>query len=220
MEIQMKLKGRYSTHGAPEGEFQPGSNKRVLNNLLGVKRKKEMDIAETEAYNDVVKNILDSFDASHRFTENDICKIHKNWLGKIYSWAGEYRGVNMSKGGFQFANAQLIPKLMHQFEKDVLKKYTPCQYENIDDIAEAIAVVHTEYVLIHPFREGNGRLGRLIAVLMGLQANLPILNFEAIKGRKKQEYFRAVRAGVDRNYEPMTKIFQSIIKRSIKLYRV
>jgi cell filamentation protein len=66
----------------------------------------------------------------------------------------------------------------------------------------------------------HNKIGRLLAVLMELQANLPILNFEAIKGRKKQEYFRAVRAGVDRNYEPLTKIFQSIIKRSVKLYRV
>ena len=50
----------------------------------------------------------------------------------------------------------------------------------MDEIAEAIATVHTEYILIHPFREGNGRLGRLIAVLMGLQAGLPVLDFGAI----------------------------------------
>jgi cell filamentation protein len=218
--MQMGLKGRYSADGSDEGEFQPGSNKRVLKNSLGIKRKKEMDVAETAAYNAALLKILDSFEPSQKFTVNDICKIHKIWLGKIYSWAGEYRSVNLSKGGFQFANSQLISKLMHEFEKDVLKKYTPCKYANVDDIAEAIAVVHTEYILIHPFREGNGRLGRLIAVLMGLQANLPILNFEEIKGKKKQEYFRAVRAGIDRNYAPMIKIFQSIIKRSIKLYRV
>jgi fido (protein-threonine AMPylation protein) len=32
----------------------------------------------------------------------------------------------------------------------------------------ALAVVHAEFILIHPFREGNGRCGRLLAILMGL----------------------------------------------------
>jgi cell filamentation protein len=126
----------------------------------------------------------------------------------------------MSKNGFQFASAHLIPKLMQDFEKKILKQYTPCNFSNLEEVAEALAVVHTEFILIHPFREGNGRLGRLIAVLMGLQSDLPVLDFGAIKGRKKQEYFSAVQLGLNRNYESMTKIFQSIIKRSIKLYRV
>ena len=80
--------------------------------------------------------------------------------------------------------------------------------------------MHTEFILIHPFREGNGRLGRLISVLMGLQANLPILNFESIKGKKKQEYIHAVQAGLDRDYEPMQRVFKSIIEKTLKLYRV
>ena len=39
------------------------------------------------------------------------------------------------------------------------------------------AAVHAEPILIHPFREGNGRCARLLATLMGLQAGLPALDF-------------------------------------------
>ena len=70
-------------------------------------------------------------------------------------------------------------------------------------------------MLIHPFREGNGRVGRLLAVLMGLQAGLPPLDFGNIKGRKRQEYFAAVRAGMDRDYEPMEKVFSDVIGRTL-----
>src|SRR5437016_5859524 len=119
-----KLKGRYSTYGTVEGEFEPRSNNRVLKNLLGVKSKHEMDVVESAAYDEITSHALDSFAKDHQFTAQDICKLHQRWFGKVYSWAGEYRSVNMSKGDFQFASAHLIPKLMHEFEKDVLRKYT------------------------------------------------------------------------------------------------
>lgn len=216
--MSSKLNGRYSTRGVVEGEFELGSHNRVLKNLLGIKRKREMEIAESAAYDNVTIKTMDLFGKSHHFTANNICKMHKAWLGGIYSWAGEYRGVNMSKGNFQFASAYLIPKLMKEFEHDILKKYTPCSFSSLEEIAAAIAIVHTEFILIHPFREGNGRLGRLISVLMGLQADLPILNFESIKGKKKEEYILAVQAGLDRDYKPMKRVFELIIGRTLKLY--
>jgi cell filamentation protein len=75
-----------------------------------------------------------------------------------------------------------------------------------------------EFILIHPFREGNGRMGRLLASLMALQAGLPLLNFINIKGKLRAEYFAAVRAGVDSNYEPMKKIFRIVIEKTLRAY--
>ena len=54
-------------------------------------------------------------------------------------------------------------------------------------------MVHVELVLIHPFREGNGRLARLLAMLMGLQAGLPMLVFDEMEGVLREKYFAAVR---------------------------
>ena len=84
--------------------------------------------------------------------------------------------------------------------------------------ARALAEAHVELVLIHPFREGNGRVARILAVLMGLQAGLPALYFDKLSGRKRQEYFAAVRAGLDRNYEPMTKLFIAVIERTLQIH--
>ena len=95
--------------------------------------------------------------------------MHRLWLGRVYPWAGAYRTVNMAKGDFVFAAASQIPRLMQQFENGALRKFTPCRFASIDDQALALAVVHAELVLIHPFREGNGRLARLLATLMALQ---------------------------------------------------
>ncbi|WP_059757507.1 Fic family protein [Thiobacillus denitrificans] len=69
-------------------------------------------------------------------------------------------------------------------------------------------------VLIHPFREGNGRVSRLLSTLMALQAGLPLLNFGVIKGKQREAYFAAVQAGMDRNYEPMREIFRRVVQAS------
>jgi cell filamentation protein len=74
-------------------------------------------------------------------------------------------------------------------------------------------------MLIHPFRDGNGRVGRMLAILMALQARLPPLNFGNIRGRGRQEYFAAVRAGLERNYEPMERIFSAVIRRTLDISR-
>ena len=81
--------------------------------------------------------------------------MHKIWLGDIYDWAGEYRQVNVSKGDFNFAASLHIPQLMAEFEKGPLRKHTPCNFKSMERVFQALAEVHVELVLIHPFREGT-----------------------------------------------------------------
>jgi hypothetical protein len=76
--------------------------------------------------------------------------MHRLWLGEIYVWAGQYRQVNVSKGGFMFAAAAQVPTLMNQFERGPLSEYTPCRFGERDERAAALAVVHAELILIHP----------------------------------------------------------------------
>lgn len=62
-------------------------------------------------------------------------------------------------------------------------------------------------------------MARLLAVLMGLQAGLPALFFDRLTGQYRQQYFAAVRAGLDRNYEPMAAIFNAVVQRTSEIHR-
>jgi len=104
---------------------------------------------------------------------------------------------------------------MEEFETKVLARFTPCNLNDRTAIARALAVTHVELVLIHPFREGNGRAARVLSILMALQAGLPPLNFSSIAEEKKEEYFAAVQAGLEKNYTPMERLFTEIIERSL-----
>jgi len=207
---------RYDTSNLIEDQYVPGSNGKVLRNLLCITSKEEMEHVEDERFERLMNEAATRFDSDHCFTAQDILWLHKTWLEGVFSWAGTYRTVNIGKGGFMFAAAAYIPELMRQFENDQLARLTPCRSGHTEDVAAALAEVHVELILIHPFREGNGRIARLLSVLMALQAGLPPLDFSELQGAKREEYFAAVQAGMDRDYQPMKRIFGGIIERTLK----
>ena len=210
----MKNDGRYDVSTLAQVQFEPGSSEQVLRNQLGIKSPQEMDEIETRALRRVMVGLVNKFDATHRFTSTDICEIHRLWLGEIYEWAGEFRRVNVSKGEFPFAAAARIPGLVAKYDSEVLAQYTPCNLRDRAAVVRALAVTHVELVLIHPFLDGNGRVARVISILMALQAGLPLLDFSSIAGQKKEEYFAAIQAGLGYNYGPMELQFCEIIERS------
>ncbi|WP_029913463.1 Fic/DOC family protein [Pelobacter seleniigenes] len=210
----MTSSGRYDTSGYPEDQYEPGSDGKVLKNRLRITSREEMEIAETEYLWKAQEHLLDVVEEDQQFTAHDIFEMHRTWLGVVYEWAGKERRVNVSKDGFTFAMAHTITGLMLEFERKQLSRYTPCRFDSYDKIAQALAEVHVELMLIHPFREGNGRLGRLLATIMALQAGLPLLDFSEMACEKKDEYFLAVRVGLEMNYAPMKQLFLDVIESS------
>jgi cell filamentation protein len=207
------VNGKYESAG-PEVEFQPGSRGRVLRNLLGIRHVRDMHVAESQALELAQVDAADQYGPNHRFTADDIRALHRLWLGPIYTWAGEYRSVNIGKGGFQFAHAPLIPRLMAELERGALYRHTPCHGANDADVACALAEVHAELILVHPFRDGNGRLARILALLMALQAGLPPLDFSPMTGGGKRVYIAGIHAAMNHNYAPLTTTMARVIDRS------
>src|ERR1035437_5846612 len=84
---------RYDSDPGIEGEYEPRSGKRVLKNLLGIKTKAEMDRAEDKALEAMQQAYYENglVTAETQFTARLIQEMHKDWLGCIYEWAGEYR---------------------------------------------------------------------------------------------------------------------------------
>jgi cell filamentation protein len=84
------------------------------------------------------------------------------------------------------------------------------------ELVEALAIIHIETILIHPFRDGNGRLSRLVSNIMALQADYPMLDFSYMDN-KREAYFSAIhiQAGLD-DSEPLQKIFRQVLLDSLK----
>lgn len=92
---------RYQEPVGAEYELELGSRGRVLGNLLGVRSKTEMDYIELESLIEAQHSfyLKDGLE-NETVTASFIREMHRVWLKEIYSWAGEYRSMELSKDGF------------------------------------------------------------------------------------------------------------------------
>ena len=167
-----------------------------LPNRLGLTRPGEIAEAEFEGFLLAEIMLTETLTTATRFDCQYIRNIHKLALKELYTFAGRYRTVNMSKGGFLFPSALFIPQSMQFFEDEILKK-----------LPEDVAIVHGELLFIHPFREGNGRTARILANLMVRKQGYEGLRFDKIHFR---DYVVAVQRVSEKNYLPMQRIIETI----------
>lgn len=78
---------RYDVNGSEASE-EPEADAGVLENLLSITSKTDIDDAETELLDVLYQDTFDNF--PEQLTFNRIKSWHRRWLGNLYSWAGEY----------------------------------------------------------------------------------------------------------------------------------
>lgn len=204
---------RYDVTQHPEGQYQAGSNSMVLRNRLGITDPVRMEEVEFDLLVRLQEQLLEEIETTQMITADALCDWHRRWLGEVYEWAGNYRSVNMAKGDFLFAASHLVPTLMQSYEREWLRRFTPCAGMTEAPLCEALAICHVEFILIHPFREGNGRLARVLATVMALQAGQPLLNFGLLE-EDKERYIEAIQLGHAGDFLPMQRIFSEILTGS------
>lgn len=152
-----------------EGQYGKDSSEQVLANKLGIATSDEMDEAELVLLEQLYQSVFEEQFPEGQLSVAMLKSWHHCWLGNIYEWAGQDRAVNISKGGFMFAPSAQLPKLLNEFNNKYLAQYTPCGCMDEEQLITAIAITYVELILIHPFREGNGRLSRLLADVIAVQ---------------------------------------------------
>jgi cell filamentation protein len=192
------------------GKYRISPNEsELLPNLLNLTMKEDVEKAEFEGFLYAELFLTERLTSKTKFNVKYIKQIHTLSLQELYSFAGKYRTVNMSKNGFLFPTAQFIPQNMAEFEKKILNEM-PNKYDDKVKLIEDIAKVHAELLFMHPFREGNGRTARILANLMARKQGYSGLHFERITENKFMEYVYAVQTVADKNYEPMKSIIQLV----------
>jgi len=200
---------RYDASGR-ESEWQPGSGAQVLRNAQDIVDPAEMDELESVLLEKLYERILGNEFPDRQLAVADIKSWHRQWLGNVYEWAGQERSVNLAKGSFPFAAAAQLPQLLDEFQKTCLARFTPSHDLSGDELVTALSVTHVELVLIHPFREGNGRIARLLSDVMAVQAGHDILDYSRWD-ESREQYYAAIQHGLAENYDPMEALFKAVI---------
>lgn len=134
--------------------FYPNTD--VLKNKFNIMDHDELKEREAEASFERLVELYENpitggFDANH------LKAIHRYIFQDVYDWAGEYRIVNMQKAT-GFTNCKDID--MYLKAELALMNEEFSAVENEYALASFLATYYAQLLIIHPFREGNGRSSR------------------------------------------------------------
>lgn len=143
-----------------------------------------------------VLNAIDTYKNLNRFkyhSEKDFLKAHKSIMNGLVKDAGKYRaqGVGIVKGDSIRHIAppyRNVPYLMKEL------------FSYLNDDAELLliksCVFHYEMEFIHPFMDGNGRMGRLwqTVILMSGYPVFEFLPFETLIAKNQSSYYKSLSA--------------------------
>ncbi len=138
----------------------------------------QIEVKNHQAALQYLFNYLSS--VKNEINEDLVLKLHGILMNGIRDDAGFYRrhGVRIVGSNVPTANYVKVPILMAELEKAM----SAIKNGHIRQIAE----IHSNFEKIHPFGDGNGRIGRLIISAMLIRENMPPA---IIRQEKKQLYY-------------------------------
>ena len=119
-------------------------------------------------------------------------EIHKNIFEKVYAWAGIPRTVEISKGGTGFCRSMFIESAAQDMFVKLGKKGFLKGLDCEAFCAEA-ARFFCDLNMLHPFREGNGRMQRELIFHLARNAGYVL----DLSMADKDRYLRASVSGIE-----------------------
>jgi len=152
-------------------------------------------------------------------TPDLILVIHKEAFGWIFpSWAGKYRKIRVEFSGKEAVLPHQIPELIANLCADLQErlKHLITQDENfINKVVELLAWFQHRFVWIHPFQDYNGRVARMLTILILLKLNLPPVEIKADTGLDRKKYLEAMYSADDSNYEKLENLIGRALSESL-----
>ena len=175
------IEGNELTHDETRYIFETG--------IIGVDKntsKKVDDIIETINHFTAIDRVIDF--ANYQLSEPFIKELHKilksntNDERLSYFAVGDYKKVPNEVGDLETTHPRLVASEM----KKLLDGYNKKENHTFEEIVE----FHVKFERIHPFQDGNGRVGRLIALKECVANNIvPFIIFDS----KKMFYYRGLK---------------------------
>jgi Fic family protein len=187
----------YNTNAIEGSTITLHETREIIENNIAP-NKSLYDIKETESHMEVFLNIL-------KKQQPITNKLILYWHNQLFEQtkpkiAGVYRDYLVRVGSYIAPDWQDVKNMMNALLKQITnKKENPVIHT---------AKVHYQFEKIHPFGDGNGRLGRLLMNYMLWHAGYPML---IIEYKKRSSYYKALSG----DEEKFVKYF---VRRYVKVH--
>lgn len=177
---------------------------------------------------DVINYIKASQYGINRLSELPLCnrflrEIHQILMSGVRGMEknpGEFRRSQnwIGPAGSTLKNARFIPPNVEDMENAMAELE---QFINDDDMLDPLikaALIHYQFETIHPFLDGNGRIGRLLIILFLLEKKIlshEVLYISYFLKRNRTEYYdRLMEVRIKGNFEQWVQFFLQAILES------
>jgi excisionase family DNA binding protein len=149
--------------------------------------------------------------ANSPIEETNILELHNLLFSGFCEGAGSYRNGQVYIEGSYFIPppAFEVPQLMREL-LEWLKK-NPEELRPI----ELAAVFHYKFVAIHPFDDGNGRVGRLLMNLLLIKYGYCLT---VIKTADRRRYYDSLKKADHDNYKSLVNFIARCVEQSLDMY--
>lgn len=194
------------------------------------------DEQEVAGYANAMDMVFNSF-ADIALTENHIKQLHGALLkysNKDEAHRGEYKNITNNVEAFDTNGNSLgvVFQTATPFETPLMMSalldwYTVQEMEELQHPLLVIAVFIVVFLAIHPFKDGNGRLSRILTTLLLLRhgyAYVPYSSMETVIEANKENYYLSLRRtqqtirSDNQNWEPWVTFFlETMVKQKDNL---
>jgi Fic family protein len=142
-----------------------------------------------------IRNAIKAYELAHKWNankESDLLKAHAVMMSGLMPDAGKYRSTNVgiikgSKVGHVAPKPKFVPKLMSEL-------FAFLKNDHEIPVLVKACLFHYELEFIHPFSDGNGRMGRLWQHVI-LLSDSPIFTYipvESVIKERQSAYYQAL----------------------------
>jgi len=194
---------------------------KLLKNLK-ISQFESRDEQEVIGYYQALELILENYDTIN-LTENYIRQLHSILLKestKDTRHRGEYKKIaNKVVAKYPDGTEKIIFNTTepHLVEKEMFELINWVNKQFIENEIHPLFIIATfiyEFLSIHPFQDGNGRLSRLMTTLLLIKYGydfVQYVSFEHIIENKKKKYYKALMSGQKNRYSDKENIYEWIL---------
>lgn len=149
-------------------------------------------------------------------TPEMILAIHKIAFGWIFpDWAGKLRTIRVEYSGKEAPLPHLLPQLVINLCADLNERLKHLDHENMKVVVGLLAWFQHRFVQIHPFQDYNGRLARMMTILILLNIGLPPIEIKADTDVDRQKYLEAMYGADEGDYSKLELLIASALNESL-----
>lgn len=184
------------TSGEGEDSSSPLDSTRYLETAQGIKTYSEVAEILAVSVAKKIEAIVDRTPEDIHITPEWICKLHSDIAGTLFpGWAGRFRDINVQVGAHIPPPYFEVPVHMRLYCEDLTARISfVLKEKDVEKISETLAYADWRFQWIHPFRDFNGRGGRILLAAVLFRLKLPPAETALIEPEEKERYLKALHA--------------------------